>query len=434
MRNGIRRGPVALMSAAFVLLCTAQAIQAAEPTKVVFYFRGGDLQAETVNQWKADFEEKNPSITVEWQIPAADWMAKLPVMVAAGMGPDVYESWGVNGRYWGENGVSLDLTPYVKRDFRAVDIQDFYLPVWNATELTWGPRKGVRHGLPSNGNVFLMYYNKSMFAESGVPNIDVLDKQNAWNWDTLVAQGKKLVRMDGDKVTRWALDSDDLYAPTGRGATWLHAAGAQFFDLPYNPTKFVGNSPEAIRALQFMVDQIWEHNLVAPLNIRGQARWVQSHSAILMWQGTASLGSLEKTLTSFDWDLAPKPMGPKNRGYLQSPDMFSINAGSKVKEAAWLFLKYLTSKDGQEIYSKVMGRTPTRRSAFPFFQSLYPNRSTIYATLGMMEGGILPENYMSVEVNNLIIKTIREDVATRKKSPRQAMDEIADALQALASQ
>jgi multiple sugar transport system substrate-binding protein len=279
-----------------------------------------------------------------------------------------------------------------------------------------------------------MYYNKNMFAESGVPNLDVLDRQGGWNWDTLITQGKKLVRMDGEKVTRWALDSDDLYAPTSRGASWIHAAGGQFFDLPYNPNTFTGNKPEVIKALQFMVDLIWEHNLVAPLNIRAQARWVQSHSAVLMWQGTASLQNLVNTVTSFDWDLGPQPKGPKNRGYMQSPDMFSINAESKVKEAAWRFLKYLTSKDGQEIYSKVMGRTPTRRSAFPYFQSLYPNRSTIYATMGMMEGGLLPENFMSVDVNNLILKTIREDVATKNKSPQQAMDEIADALKALAAQ
>jgi multiple sugar transport system substrate-binding protein len=151
-----------------------------------------------------------------------------------------------------------------------------------------------------------------------------------------------------------------------------------------------------------------------------------------MWQGSASMADLEKNVTTFDWDLGPKPMGPKSRGYIVSADMFGINAVSKNKDAAWRFLKYLTSTEGQQIYSKAVGRAPTRRSAFPYFQTLFPKRSTIYQTLGMMEGQVSPDTFMSVDVNNLLLKTIREQVATKNKNVQQAMDEIADALTAIA--
>ena len=53
----------------------------------------GELQAKTVEMWKAEFEAENPDIIVEWQVAAGDWMTKLPVMVATGVGPDVFESW-----------------------------------------------------------------------------------------------------------------------------------------------------------------------------------------------------------------------------------------------------------------------------------------------------------------------------------------------------
>lgn len=410
-------------------LCVQVALSA--PTKIVFSFRGGELQAKTVEAWKADFEAKNPDITVEWMIPAADWMTKLPVMVATGTGPDVYESWGVNGTEWGSNGVSLDITPYVKRDFTTKDIQDFYPPAWNATLLTSGPKKGVRFGLPSNGNIFLMFYNKDMFAAAGVPNMDVLDKQGQWTWDTLITVGKKLTRRDGDnRIIQMALDSDDLYAPTNRGSGWLHAAGGAFFDFNTTPIQFTGNQPEAIKALKYEQDLIWTHQLMSPLETRGGVRWNQGKSAIVMWQGSASLGDFEKN-NKFDWDLGPKPMGDKSRGYIVSPDMFAINAQTPNKEAAWRFLKYLTSTEGQQIYSRIMGRSPSRRSAFPYFQSLFPKRSTEYITLGMMEGLPTPESFIPAEVNTLILKAVREQIATNKMHPQQAMDGIVDAIKAM---
>jgi multiple sugar transport system substrate-binding protein len=150
-----------------------------------------------------------------------------------------------------------------------------------------------------------------------------------------------------------------------------------------------------------------------------------------MWQGSANLGTFEATVNAFEWDLGPKPMGPEGRGYVISPDMFAINAQSQHKEEAWRFLKYLTSKAGQEVYTKVMGRSPTRRSAYPLYEALYPNRSTIYTTIGMMEGTPIPEAFMSMEINSLIVSTIRNEIATNKKHPQQAMDEIADAIKAM---
>ncbi|HHT25663.1 MAG TPA: extracellular solute-binding protein [Firmicutes bacterium] len=403
----------------------------AEAVKITFMFRGGELQAKTVEMWKAEFEAENPDIIVEWQVAAGDWMTKLPVMVATGVGPDVFESWGVNGRNWGLTGVSLDVAPYVARDFTPEDIADFYPPAWRAAEFTSGPGKGVRYGLPSNGNVFMMYYNKDMLAEAAVPDLPILDRQGDWTWESLILYGKKLTRRDADgRVIRWMLDSDDLYAPTNRGAGWLFAAGGHYFN-PNDPMEFIGNKPAAVTALSFMQDLIWRHELMSPLPTRGQARWNLGNSVICMWQGSANLGTFEATVNAFEWDLGPKPMGPEGRGYVISPDMFAINAQSQHKEEAWRFLKYLTSKAGQEVYTKVMGRSPTRRSAYPLYEALYPNRSTIYTTIGMMEGTPIPEAFMSMEINSLIVSTIRNEIATNKKHPQQAMDEIADAIKAM---
>jgi len=109
-----------------LMVALAPITAAAERTKIVFMFRGGKLQSELVNFWKEDFEQKNPDIEVEWREATGNWMDQIPVWVATGVGPDVFETWGNAASSWGENGVSLDLNPYVARDFTAQEINDFY--------------------------------------------------------------------------------------------------------------------------------------------------------------------------------------------------------------------------------------------------------------------------------------------------------------------
>lgn len=415
---------------AILLLSVTQAARAAQPEQLVFLFRGGTLQALTVESWIREFEAKNPGVTVEWQEAAGDWQTKLPIQVAAGVGPDVFEMWGGVARNWGETGVTLDLRPYIARDFRAADIDDFYPVSWGAAELTFGPKKGVRYGMPSNGNVFLTYYHKDKFQEAGVPFLPVLDSQGSWTWDGLIAVGKKLTRSDGNKITQWALDSDCMYYPTGRGSGWVHAAGGQYFDLPNNPTRFVGDSPAVVTAFAYLQDLIWKYQIMTPIDSRGQASFRAGNSAMNLWLGTANLKHSEDNL-KFEWDLGPRPMGPKARGYYLASDMFGVSSESKYKEAAWQFVKYLTSTEGQNVYARVQGRGPTRRSSFPYYQSLYPKRSLIYNTEGMMDAVLSPATYMTSEADSLINKTVREQIATNKKHPQQALSEIAEALSAM---
>lgn len=419
-----------LVLALIVLLVGLFQVTSAEPTKVVFMFRGGKLQTELVNYWIAEFEKKNPDIKIEWREATGDWMQQMPVWVASGVGPDVFEMWGGDARSWGENGVALDLNPYIKRDFSATDLRDFYPISWEAAELTFGPKKGVRYGIPSYGNVFVMYYNVNYFDQAGVPYPSVLDKQGKWDWDTLITVGKKLTRSDGNKVVQWGLDDDSLYYPTGRGAGWVQAAGGQYFDLPNNPTKWVGNSDATINAFDFQQSLIWKHGIMSPINTRSAANFQKGFSAMNLWLGSVRLTESEESLP-FDWNIGPRPKGPKARGYYLSSDMFGINANTKNKEAAWKFVKYLTSTDGMVAAARIMGRGPVRQSAFRAYQTLYPKRDTQYAMEGMMDGVLSPSTFMLKAADDLINKTVREQIATNKKSARQALMEISDAIQAM---
>lgn len=426
------RGRLAVIALALVL-CTVWAA-AEEPVTITFFFRGGELQSQLVERWISEFERENPDIRVEWHV--AQSISQLPVLIAAGVGPDVTEMWGATAKDLADNGFLLDLRPFVERDFTEEDLNDFFPVSWAAGELVYGPRKGMRYGIPSYANLFLMYYNKNYFSEAGIPYLSELDAQGNWTWDTLVDIGKKLTRRDAEgNIVVWGLDDDSFHQPTARGAAWIHAAGGAVFDIPNDPTRFMLDQPESIYALQFLQDLIWKHQITPPMDDRAQAHFHRGLSAMNLWMGTAWLNRLEDAVAgSFEWDLAPRPVGPGGtRSHYLASDMFGISANTKHPEEAWRFVKYLTSQAGGLADMQIMGRAPVRRSLFPAYAAMYPDKSMLYFATGMMDSVLSPETFMEKvnEARNLIIPAVRDNIMKNVMPAEQAILEIAGAVRAL---
>jgi len=62
-----------------------------------------------------------------------------------------------------------------------------------------------------------------------------------------------------------------------------------------------------------------------------------------------------RTITQFDWDVAPLPVYDRQVGILHS-DAYCITRGSRNKDAAWRFVEYAASADGQRTIAAT-GRT-----------------------------------------------------------------------------
>lgn len=397
-------------------------------------FRGGAQQEEIAKHWISTYETANPDVEIEWLISPSGWQTSLPVWVASGTGPDIIEMWGAEARDWGEQGVLLDLNPYVNRDFTKEDRNDFFPISWQVGVVNYGPKKGVRFGLPAYGNIYTIYYNKQAFAEAGVPPIPDLDRSGEWTWDGLIKYGKKLNKWSGEQIVRYALVDNALQHPTARGAGWIAANGGKVFDLPENPTKFMMDMPETIEALQYLQDLIWEHRIVPPIPEQGKFGFATGLCAMTM-EGTGMMSRyLAQIGNSFDIDLARRPMGKAGRGYYLASDMFGLSAATKNPEASWHFLNYLVSKEAAEAYARIMSRGPVRRSAFAAYQKEYAGYSIQIYAEGMADSVISPETQMykvTEARNNLIWKAVRDQVVPNKKTAKQAISEIADAVRAL---
>ncbi|NLN29564.1 MAG: extracellular solute-binding protein, partial [Firmicutes bacterium] len=82
----------------------------------------------------------------------ADWIDRTYVQLAAGTAPDIMRTWGPFHVAWAEAGLLLDLSPFVERDLTPDDIADFFPTTWEGGQLQFGPKAGLRFGMPRHVN------------------------------------------------------------------------------------------------------------------------------------------------------------------------------------------------------------------------------------------------------------------------------------------
>lgn len=191
------------------------------------------------------FEELHPMLRLSLD-PTNAGLEKIIVQSKGGVGPDVFN---VYGRWqlldYVRTGVLLPL--------------DEYAEAWGITpDHTWpevldeisveafNPETGryerTQYTFPANVNADVMFYNKRIFDEAGVPY-----PPRDWTWDECLGVARRLVRRDArGRITRYALATYEMLETTG--LIWQF--GGDFFDPTL--TWCVLDSPEAIEAITFL--------------------------------------------------------------------------------------------------------------------------------------------------------------------------------------
>lgn len=112
-----------------------------------------------------------------------------------------------------------------------------------------------------------------------------------------------------------------------------------------------------VEAVQWFVDwQVKEHivpDAVAEKAESSESRFLNGRTA--MYFNSRRVVPTLREITAFDWDVAPLPAGQGEYTILHS-DAYCLAAASKHKDAAWSFIEFANSADGQKIIAKT-GRT-----------------------------------------------------------------------------
>lgn len=228
-----------------------------------FWSHNNPAFVKTNEELVKKYMDANPNVEVKYEnFPYADLITTIQTQMAAKTEADVIEMFGSWVQSYAKGGTLAELPGDLMSLATAHD--KFYAApldgyVWN----------GKLFGLPNeynleNGGVLV---NKKMFETAG------LKYPPAWaSWDELVADAKKLTKMDGSTMT---VAGFDYVTDDGLGFLFWEGVlerGGEYFDKDGVHLNFL--TDQAAATVQWLVDMAQKDKVVDPVTFNGATNWV----------------------------------------------------------------------------------------------------------------------------------------------------------------
>jgi multiple sugar transport system substrate-binding protein len=293
-----------------------------------------------------EFEARNPTIKIEpLDSPSADYTNKLTIQLNGGSDIDAF--WIKDGDTtlgFADRGQLADLSAYVQKD--NVD-----LTAYNglAERFNIG---GKIVAIPVSSGWYVLYYNKDIFDKAGVPY-----PSNDMTWEQYEALTKRLTSGSGNSkiwgshlhtwqacVQNWAVqDGKHTIVETDYG-----------FFKPYYEM--------ALRMQDAGVIQ--DYGTLRAGGVAYANAFLQGNVATIpmgTWFYSTIIDRINKGEAKINWGMSvlPHPTGTPAGWTVGSVTPIAINQNSKNKDAAWEFVKFISSEEGANIYAK-WGQLPSR--------------------------------------------------------------------------
>jgi len=332
-----------------LILLTASLLSAA-PAKVKVRATVwlGEAELKALGSLTDTYKSKNPNTDVEWIniVGGGNYgRDKLQTMIAGGDAPDLMMLNTGQFEQLASRGALKPLDDIIKGEKFDLNL---YWPQAIAG-VTYG---GKMYGLPRDMSNVILYYNKDLFDKAGVayPN-------NNWTWNDMAAAAKKLTvdtNKDG-KVDQWGFAVNNIVW-VWAGFVWGNGGDI----LSQDRKRALLQDQNTIDALNFYFGLTKDHVSPPPGALPEQAwsgDWMLTQSVAMGLFGPWWRPSLVTMEKPFRWDVAYPPKSPKTgkRGSVVYTDMWGMSSTTRVQKESWDFMKYLTSKDGQQLWTDLIG-------------------------------------------------------------------------------
>jgi len=328
----------------------AQHADAQASSEVRFAFWGDPAEEAAYTAVVESFEENHPEIdvTIDYTPGQGDYYRKIASDFAAGNAPDVYlTNYRQFGQYAGADGLT-PVQPYIDGS-QVISEDDYYGLSLDA--FRFGDA-GALYCLPQNISSLVVYYNEDMFEANGVPL-----PEDGWSWDTFVAAAQALTQdTDGDgSIDQFGVVVEpSMY----RMVSFIWGAGGEIVDDTNHPTTLTIDSPEAIDGLTKFISLGASGYNVVPTEEEvaaesDQDRFMRGGAAMYI-QSRRPVPTLRE-IEGFSWNVTSLPVLNEAATVLHS-DAFCMSADTANADAAWTFIEYAGSADGQLLLAET-GRT-----------------------------------------------------------------------------
>lgn len=326
-----------------ILLFMGACGQGKKPEPVSFMVFGEPAELKAYQDLVDAFQKQNTNLTIELiHIPSqGDYLKRLTADFAGGAPADVVL---INYRRF--SGLALKnafepLGPYLEKSSQ-IKYDDFYALPMRAFSL-----KDQVVCIPQNISSLVTYYNKGLFDAAGLSY-----PTTGWTWDDFISAAKALTldtNNDGSIDQYGAGVEPDFI----RVAPFIwQNSGKISVDNALTLT-----SPVELEAVQWFVDWQMKYHIVPDAvgekAESSESRFINGRTA--MYFNSRRFVPAFREITAFDWDVAPLPAGRSQATILHS-DAYCLTAASRHKDAAWTFIEFANSVEGQTIIAKT-GRT-----------------------------------------------------------------------------
>jgi multiple sugar transport system substrate-binding protein len=314
------------------------------------------------NDWQQSvvlpaMRERFPQIDLQREIapPDTQWDTKVFAMHAAGTPPDVHN--GIVGTFiqlYAQTQL-VELGPLAARD-------KFDLKAFGGFEKDQDMcRSGKQWALPVLTTLGEMtFYNQTLLDQAGIAPPPASWQDKSWTLDRMLDVARRTTKNPGQP--------DAVYGVLAFGGNSLHG-WPYLWGADAYPKEFYAQgiaqrcdwtTPGVVEAVQFYADLATKQQ-VSPRPGTPSKPFREGGAAL--WLNTGWSTSDLRDVSLFKWGLAPLPWKATNKT-LSFTDCVLITAATKVKDAAWELVKYLTGRDGQLAYSNATARPPVRTDSF----------------------------------------------------------------------
>lgn len=381
-----------------------------------------------------EFNKKHPSISVKLDpVPYGDMLAKQ--MLELTRKPLAYD-FLITDDPWLPQLADTGLLSPLKETFKDITPPEYDWDDIHPAPLAAGEWKNTVFGVPVRSNLLLMFFNRAVFQKAGVQ-----PPGDTFTWADFEKAAEALVKdTNGDgRADQWGFTTyynREQLTPT-IWQTIMNSNGGALFDDAYRPTF---NAEAGVAALDAHVRYAkygppgTESHSFTHINEafrQGQVgmifNWGSAYRAL-------AVDAQNTTLKPGDGGIAVMPAGSLGRSSHRGIWIGTVPKDAPNREAAWQWLAFITSKEGETFSAANIGTFPARKSTLtsnPAEAWLKDVYAAIFAGYDAIAKGKMwrPRMPDSDGVQQILARHHSRAV-TKEATPKAALDDAAKEVEA----
>ncbi len=318
---------------------------------------GGGGEGATLSHWQhhsdaraalvEGFTEDYDAASIDFQsIPYESYFQKLGAALEAGNGPCVFQ---LPANIMAEFHDRGDLAPVPEDVMSAQEIEDAFTPA----SVRLLKIDGDYHGLPTDVQTLLLFYNDDLFEEAGLD-----PSQDFETWEDLRQAAIKMTERDGDRMTQAGLDiSASPYQ-------WYYSAPTLAYEdgLVDDDTRDITyDSAPGYQVWERLTGLVTEDGVDSPEFLAEQSKFALGKAGMTFKEYTfTGVYKLTAPDLNFSVHVAP-PVADETFAPVASTSWaYAVSQDCEDKDAAWAWVEHLTSEESQRTWVAEGGELPSR--------------------------------------------------------------------------